>query len=462
MELQQTQTQKLSQRQLLSVELLKLGSMELESYVRELAQENPVVEVEEFPPAPQAEGGDELLSRLNWLEDNDSQNWFYQRFSDEELDPLGRVGTGGGLEETLVSFLSRQLGRLKPEEDARRLVEYLIRCLDDDGYLRIPLEELSRQGGIPLARLEEALALLKTLEPAGVGAADLSQCLELQLARIGEAGPALAIVRDHLDLLARRRYRAIASRLGIAVDQVEEALRTIRELDPRPGSVFQRAEQVHYPQPDLVVEEREGCLTVRSARGERPPFRVSQYYRKLMSQSEEKEVRGYLAEKLRQAENVLWAAQQREGTLLRCARVIVERQSGFFRSGPEGLAPLRMAEVAQALDLHESTVSRAVREKYIQCPQGLLPLSYFFSRPAGGEDGTSAAAAKNLLLRLIGGEDREKPLSDEGLRKAMAREGCAISRRTVAKYREELGIPAAAGRRAGRPEKANYSRIQNC
>ena len=184
MELQQTQTQKLSQRQLLSVELLKLGSMELESYVRELAQENPVVEVEEFPPAPQAEGGDELLSRLNWLEDNDSQNWFYQRFSDEELDPLGRVGTGGGLEETLVSFLSRQLGRLKPEEDARRLVEYLIRCLDDDGYLRIPLEELSRQGGIPLARLEEALALLKTLEPAGVGAADLSQCLELQLARI--------------------------------------------------------------------------------------------------------------------------------------------------------------------------------------------------------------------------------------------------------------------------------------
>lgn len=449
MELQQTQTQKLSQRQLLSVELLRLGSLELEAYVRELAQENPVIEIDESAPAPQAEEGDELLNRLRWLEDNDSQNWFYQRLSDEELDPLAWVGTGGGLEETLVSFLSRQLGRLKPEEETRRLVEYLIRCLDDDGYLRIPLEELSRQGGIPLEKLERALALLKTLEPAGVGAADLSQCLELQLERIGETGPALAIVREHLDLLARRHYRAIAGRLEITVEQVEEALRTIRELDPRPGSVFQRTEQIHYPQPDLVVEEREGRLVVRGARGERPPFRVSRYYQNLLAQSEDREVRAYLTDKLRQAENVLWASQQRESTLMRCAQVIVDRQSGFFRSGPEALVPLRMAEVARELELHESTVSRAVREKYIQCARGLFPLSYFFSRAAGAgeEGGPSAAAARKLLLRLIDGEDKSKPLSDQQLCRSMAREGCAISRRTVAKYRSELGIPAASGRK---------------
>ena len=449
MELQQTQTQKLSQRQLYSVELLRLSTLELEAYVRELAQENPLVELEDAAVPPQAEDRGELLGRLRWLEDNDRQNWFYQQFTDEELDPLARIGTSGGLEETLVSFLSRQLDRRRPEEETARLVRYLIYSLDDDGYLRTPLEELASHGGVPLPRLEEALALLKTLEPAGVGAAELWECLALQLERIGETGPALAIVRDHLEALAKRHDRAIAAKLNITTAQVEQARRTIRELDPRPGSVFQRTEQVCYTQPDLVVEELEGGLTVRSARGERPPFQVSRYYQKLLEQTEDKEVREYLLEKLRQAENVLWAAEQRGSTLLRCAQVVVERQGEFFRSGPEALRPLRMGEVAQELGLHDSTVSRAVREKYLQCPQGLYPLSWFFSRNAGVGEGLSGTAARKLLLRLIDGEDKGKPLSDQQLSEEMAREGCPISRRTVTKYREELGIPSASGRKKG-------------
>jgi len=450
MELRQTQKQTLSQRQLYSVELLRLGALELDAYIRELAQENPLIEVEESPsPTAPAPDRSELLDRLRWLEDNDRQNWFYQQYSDEELDPLARVGTGGGLEETLVSFLSRQLDRLKLDGEERRLVEYLIRCLDDDGYLRTPLEELSRQGGISMEKLERALAVLRTLEPAGVGAADLSQCLELQLERIGEDGPALSIVRDHLDALARRHYRAIASALNIPQSQVEQALLTIRELDPRPGSVFQSGGHVQYVQPDLVVEEKEGLLTVRSARGERPPFRVSRYYRGLLQSSEDREVRDYLTEKLRQAENVLWAAEQRESTLLRCARVIVARQSAFFREGPEALIPLGLAEVASELELHESTISRAIREKYLQCARGLYPLSYFFSRRAGtgGKEGPSGTAARTLLQRVIKEEDKSAPLSDQQLSLRLAQEGCEISRRTIAKYREELGILSASGRK---------------
>lgn len=291
------------------------------------------------------------------------------------------------------------------------------------------------------------MELLKTLEPAGVGAAELSECLALQLERIGETGPALTIVRDHLEALARRHDRTIAAKLEISPAQVEEARRVIRELDPRPGSVFQRTEQVFYIQPDLVVEEQDGRLLVKSARGERPSFRVSRYYQKLLEQTEDKEVREYLVDKLRQAENVLWAAEQRGSTLLRCAQVIVERQSGFFCSGPEALRPLRMGEVAQELGLHESTVSRAVREKYLQCPQGLYPLSWFFSRSAGAGESLSGTAARKLLLRLIDGENKGRPLSDQQLSEEMAREGCPISRRTVAKYREELGIPSASGRK---------------
>lgn len=446
MELQQVQTQKLSQRQLYSVELLRLSTLELEGYVRELAQENPLVELEESFAAPSGEGKDDLLGRLRWLEDNDRQNWFYQQFTDEELDPLARIGTGGGLEETLVSFLSRQLDRRRLEEGTARLVRYLIYCLGDDGYLRTPLEELSKHGAIPLVRLEEALAVLKTMEPAGVGASELSECLALQLERIGETGPALAIVRDHLEALAKRHDRSIAAKLNVTPTQVEEARKTIRELDPRPGAVFQRTEQICYTQPDLVVEEKEGRLTVKPARGERPLFRMSRYYQRLLEQTEEKEVREYLTEKLRQAENVLWASEQRGSTLLRCAQVVVERQRGFFRSGPEALCPLRMGEVAQELELCESTVSRAVREKYLQCAQGIYPLSWFFSRSAG--EGVSGTAARKLLLRLIDGEDKNKPLSDQRLSEAMARENCPLSRRTVTKYREELGIPSASGRKS--------------
>ena len=286
------------------------------------------------------------------------------------------------------------------------------------------------------------------MEPAGVGAAELSECLALQLERIGETGPALAIVQDHLETLAKRHDRAIAAKLSITPAQVEEARRTIRELDPRPGAVFQRTEQVFYIQPDLIVEEQEGQLVVKPARGERPPFRVSRYYQKMLKQSEDKEVREYLTEKLRQAENVLWAARQRGSTLLRCAQVIVERQREFFHSGPEAMRPLRMGEVAQELGLHESTVSRAVREKYLQCPQGLYPLSWFFTRSAGAGEGVSGTAARKLVLRLIDGEDKGKPLSDQQLSERMAREGCPISRRTVAKYREELGIPSASGRKS--------------
>lgn len=450
MELQQTQTQTLSQRQLYSTELLRLSTLELEAYVRDLAQENPLVELEDaVPDAPQAEDRDELMGRLRWLEENDRQNWFYQQFSDEELDPLGRVGTSGGLEETLVSFLSRQLDRMRPEEETARLVRFLIYSLDDDGYLRTPLEELAGSGGVPLPGLERALELLKSLEPAGVGAAGLSECLALQLERIGETGPALAIVRDHLEALAKRHDRAIAAKLSITPAQVEEARRTIRELDPRPGAVFQRTEQVCYTQPDLIVEEKGGNWTVRPARGERPLFRMSRYYQKLLEQTEDREVREYLTAKLRQAENVLWAAEQRGSTLLRCAQVVVERQKEFFRSGAEALRPLRMGEVARELGLHESTVSRAVREKYLQCPQGLYPLSWFFSRSAGAGESLSGTAARKLLLRLMDGEDKSKPLSDQQLSERMAREGCPISRRTVAKYREELGIPGVSGRKKG-------------
>lgn len=451
MELIQSQVQRLSQQQLQGVELLQMSAQELESYLRELSQENPVVELEEhFAPAQESPRDEDLLRRLRWLEDNDRQNHYYQHIDEEELDPLVRVSGTGGLEETLVRFISRQLDRLGVEEELDRAVRYLAACLDGGGYLRFSLEELSGQTGIPLSRMKQALALLHSLEPAGVGAADLSQCLELQLLRIGEEGPALAIVRDHLEALAKRHYRAIASALGITVEQVREAEGIIRELEPRPGAVFEQPEQVAYIQPDVFVAEEEGRFVARTRGGERPPFRISAYYRDLLSQSGEQEVREYLTGKLRQAEGVLWAIGQRERTLLRCAQAITERQQDFFRLGPQALVPLRMADVAQELGVHESTVSRSIREKYLQCARGVYPMSYFFSRSATADQSGTAVggtAARALLKQLLDQEDKSRPLSDQKLSEEMERQGCPISRRTVAKYREEMNIPGASGRK---------------
>lgn len=446
----QSQQQQLNQQQIQSLELLQMSAQELEEYLQELTQENPVVELETGRQEGDDAREDELFDRLSWLEDNDQQNRYYQHVDKEELDPLARAGTSGGLEETLFRFLSRQLYQKDLDEDDAQGVRYLAACLDGDGYLRTPLEELARNLGRPKRDLERWLTILRSLEPAGVGAETLSQCLELQLCRIHETGPALEIVRHHLEALARKQYRAIAARLNISVEEAVRAEQLIRELEPRPGAPFEQPEQVQYILPDVFVEEADGALTVRLRGRERPPFQISGYYRNLLRETEDGEVREYLGEKMRQADGVLRALEQRGETLLRCARAIVERQEAFFREGPQGLVPLRLADVAQALELHESTVSRAVREKYLQCSRGVYPLNYFFSRRAAvqGEGGTvGGRGARALLRRLVDQEDKEHPLSDQKLCLAMEELGCPVSRRTVAKYREELGIPGAAGRK---------------
>lgn len=446
MELIQKQTQQLDQRQIQRLEVLQMSALELRDYLQELSQENPVVDLNEpASPAPDHRE-DAQLQHLRWLADNDRQNRYYQQ-RDYDDDPIARIGVSGGLEETLPQFIGRQLDRLAVDKDTAQAVSLLAACLDGDGYLRLEPEELARDTGIPRDRLEAALAVLWTLEPAGVGARNLSQCLALQLERAEVDGPALSIVRKYLEDLGRRHYRLIADRLKISVDEVLAAEKAIRELDPRPGAVFEQPGQTPYIYPDIFVEEQDGRFVARTrGGGERPAFRINSYYRALLDRSQQKEVREYLRKKVQSAQDVLQAIAQREDTLLRCAQAIVDRQEAFFREGEQALRPLRMADVADMVGIHESTVSRAVREKYLQCQRGVYPLGWFFSRgAAGGEVGGTGARA--LLRRLIDGEDKAHPLSDQKLCEELARQGCPISRRTVAKYRDELNIPGASGRK---------------
>ena len=298
-----------------------------------------------------------------------------------------------------------------------------------------------------LEELRRSIARLQTLEPAGVGAADLSQCLYLQLQRIGDDGPATQIVLHHLEALARNRYHQIAQTLHISQEEVRRAQQRIRQLDPRPGRQFSPPEPAPMVYPDVFVVEQEGEFVCDDHRRPAPMLHLNRYYQDLYRQTDDPEVKKYLAEKLVQAENVLFALRQRESTMLRCARFVTAGQQAFFRDGPRALRPMYMTEAAQALDVHLSTVSRAVKDKYLQCRQGVFPLSYFFSAPAPDGSDVSRRAVLLQLRELIGGEDKAHPLSDEKLRCLLEQKGCVLSRRTVAKYREELGIPGTAGRR---------------
>ncbi len=444
--------QQLSQQQRQSIEMLQMSAMELEDCLQKLAQENPLILLDENPPKYEPAVREDLAARLQWLEETDLQNRFYRSSVHDEVgEPLERAGCGGGLEETLFSFLARQLDRRRLPKQMSWAVEYLIYCLDEDGYLRLSVEELARMGHFSQDELERAREILLSLEPAGVGASNLSHCLQLQLQRIGYCGPAVDIVEYHLEELARQRYRAIASQLGISMEEVRTAQQIIQSLEPKPGFIFARPDLTQYIYPDIFVVEEDGVFVVREKQADTPVFRMNPYYLKLLSESEDPDVREYLNEKLYQARQVLWAAEYRESTLLRCAKAVVSRQQGFFRSGPQGLKVLHMAEIARELGVHESTISRAVREKYLQCHRGVFPLRYLFSREAVKEEGHSVAgkAAREQLRQLVSGEDPANPMSDQRLSDEMKRLGCPISRRTVAKYRNEMNIPGAFARKRG-------------
>ena len=450
--LSQKQTQTLSPQMMQSMEVLQMGSQELLEYIEEAVQENPVLEPEES--YDKQDEFSSLRRKLEWLESTDPQNRYYhQQDTEEEESPLKNYGTVEDDDENLYYYVLSQLRVLELEPQVMEAGVFLVESLNQNGWLDEPLEELAAGAGCPLPVMERALEAVQSLEPAGIGARSLAECLKLQLVRRQPVNElAVRIVDSCLDALSKSRYGLIARELKAGQEEVRQACDLIRSLNPRPGTGFAARENLTYINPDIIVVSFPDHFELLTNDYYFPTLNISGYYTRLLKESDDEQVKDYLTDKVRQAKWMVKAIEQRRSTLMACAQCILELQEPFFRKGPGHLSPMSLADVAGHIGVHESTVSRAVRDKYIQCSMGVYPLSYFFSRSlgqtaAGGEDAASPDAAKALLKKLIAEEDKKKPLSDQKLCERMAEQGCALSRRTVAKYRDELHIPSTTGRR---------------
>jgi RNA polymerase sigma-54 factor len=465
------QVQKLSLQQILapqlqqSLHLLQVSSLELNQLVHEELQQNPLLE-EQSKDEPQLEadgGGDEAaspagerteeqdfkqefetLSKLDeeWREYFSQTSSFRPRSS--ESDEQRQYFFDSIIQqESLQQHLLQQLNFVEQTPDQRKVAELLIGNINDDGYLLTPLEELAISSGTPLEQLQKALETIQTFHPVGVGARNLKECLLIQLDRLGKSESIeAAVVNQHLDDLGKKRFPEISRTMNLSIEEVQQIANFISTLEPKPGRMF-TVEEHHYVAPDVVVTRDEDDYVVLINDEQIPHLRISNTYKELMASSEKAaEAKEYIREKIRAGKFLIKSIHQRQQTIYNIAKVIVERQRDFLDKGISHLRPLTMAAVAEVVGVHETTVSRAVANKYMQTPQGLFEMKFFFTPGFETASGStlSNTSVKDHISQLVEREDTMKPLSDQEIVALLKEKGIPIARRTVAKYRNELNI----------------------
>ncbi|MCB1230194.1 MAG: RNA polymerase factor sigma-54 [Verrucomicrobiae bacterium] len=437
-----------------SLQVLQAATMELRHLVRQELEENPVLEdestdvsLEETAKDNDDEAFEEEFAELSAL-DQEWREYLAQsrvaapRRDDAEerhqfmLDSLVAP-------ETLQEHLTDQLNLSDMDEGTRKVTELLIGNTDENGFLQVSIEDLCFDMGIPLPDLEVAKALIQSFDPVGVGAEDLRECLLIQLDRLGKRHSLeFRIVDHHLDDLAKKRYPLIAKKLSVSPEQITKAAEFIATLDPKPGSRFSSGNNT-YVTPDVIVERIGGEWTVSLVNDSVPRLRISNSYKDLMGQAASgRDVRSYIRDKIRAGKFLIRSIHQRQQTIETIAKQIVERQRDFLEKGPAHLHPMTMAQIAEVVGVHETTVSRAVSGKYIATPHGVFEMKYFFTTGYQTESGESLSntSVKKALRELVDDEDPKKPLSDQALVAELKKQGINIARRTVAKYRDELNI----------------------
>jgi len=441
-----------------AIAILQLSALELSTYVDEQLLENPLLEIQDEPELREtaeipveadsvsAPEGQEDKWDLDWQEyfQGQDDNYVRQEHSGEperpSYDPF--VAAAPTLQEHLLLQLHLQKPKVSP-----RLTEYIVGNLDERGYLTLSLEEIAREQKVSVTEVEEALAVVQALDPPGVGARSLEECLRLQLFTLEDCPPEMENFLKHLEDLAAGRYQRIASNLKITLNRVQELADLLRRLNPKPGLRFSGPGDVRYIVPDVVVEEIEGEFIILVNDISVPRLGINNAYRQALNQADG-ETRKFVEQKLNAAAWLIRSIEQRRLTLYKVARAIVGRQEEFLRRGIRYLKPLTLRDIAEEVGVHESTVSRATANKYVQTPRGIFEFKFFFATGVGGqEQNISSESIKQTLRELINSEDPREPYSDQTLADMLKSRGMEISRRTVAKYRDSLHIPAASARK---------------
>ncbi|HUE78303.1 MAG TPA: RNA polymerase factor sigma-54 [Sphingomicrobium sp.] len=486
-DIRQSQSLVLTPQLTQAIKLLQLSNLELEAYIAEEMSKNPLIEAiggeeegeapaaapvtadaeaggevegDESPPDP---GADELIASLNASDDQPLDiDWRDQALeTDSFADIAGSPSEGSGDqgfdfdrleagESSLGEHLLAQLHGL-PGRDGE-LARAIAELLDETGYLTVPLSDIAEDHQVTRAEVERALAFVQDLDPPGVGARSLAECLALQAKAADRYDPAMARLLDNLELLSRGQMAALKRICGVDDEDLADMVRELRAYDPKPGCRFS-SEGTDSVTPDVFVRRTASGYAVELNGATLPRLLVNRrYYQELRSGPQDKASKAWLSECLATANWLVKALDQRARTIVKVVSEIVKRQQGFFERGVSGLKPLTLREVGEAIEMHESTISRVTSNKYMLCDRGLFELKYFFSSGVGSSDeggeGAAAGAVKNAIGELIA--DETEILSDDTLVELLNARGFEVARRTVAKYREAMGIGSSIQRRRER------------
>ncbi len=492
-QMQLAQKQVLAPRMIQSMEILQLPLMALQERIEQEMEDNPVldqVEVDENEPEAAAEDSETTSSvadteRELVVKDDPNNEDDFERllnmaenlpddYEERSRPSLNRIEAEGDRRhdamanmlarpESLVDYLHHQLSWFEIEEPVRRMADRIIYSLDTNGYLKTPLEELlpplsSELNGEleahrakQMAIAEEALRVVQRLDPPGVGARTLKECLLLQLQPgVPFYDELRKLIENHLEDLENNRLPQISKKTGMSIEKIQQVWHELRKLKPKPGADFNETTAPSVT-PDVFVERNdEGQYQVRLEDGQLPSLYISPYYRKLLrDEKTTAETREYIKRKVNSAQWLIESIEQRRSTLTRVSQAIVDHQTKFLDDGPDHIEPLKMQQIADKVGVHVTTVSRAVDDKWIQTPRGIFPLKRFFVGGTTAADGEEVAwdRVRIKLQEIIDNEDKTKPLSDDAIVEELGRAGITVARRTVTKYRKAMNIPSSRGRR---------------
>ncbi|SUY40116.1 RNA polymerase factor sigma-54 [Clostridium perfringens] len=450
-----TQEQKLimTQQMQLSIKLLQMSTYDLREYIEKEFSENPVLEAqyEDTKEVSKEQDRLEYKELVKYLESDNYGSQSYGEYDEEGISPFTFISKP----ESLTDYLESQILELPIDEYMRSVCSYMVECLDQKGYLDIKKEELMNELDCSEETFNRALIVIQNLEPAGIGARDLKECLEIQLERKGEYDPIVKeIIDNHLDDLADNRYQVIAKDLDITPKKAQDYGDLIKTLEPKPSRGFYTGDEVGFIIPDAEIRKIDGEFFILMKDGVLPMLSVNPLYKDILKDStNDKEATEYVKEKIDKAMFLIKSIEQRKSTLHKVLQKILEKQKDYFEKGEKYLKPMTLKEIAEKLEMHESTISRAIRDKYILTSMGTIKIKDLFvnsisnKEKSDGEEDVTVINIKKVLEEVIKEEDKRKPLSDQAISEILKEKGMAISRRTVAKYREELGIKSSSKRK---------------